>query len=272
METFADQAAIAIENARLLTEVQTRNRDLTESLERQTATGEILRVISSSPTDVQPVFDTIVRNARALCDADSAGVLSYDGELLHIEALDNEDRERAAALRDAYPRPADRGHATGQAILTGRPAHIPDVRTVPDYTLEALRDSVGLRSLLSVPMLRDGNPIGAITVQRWETPRPFSDTQIALLQTFADQAVIAVENVRLFTEVQARNRDLTEALEQQTATSEVLKLISRSTFDLQPVLETLIENATRLCGADGGLIYKSDGERQRLAAAHNISP
>jgi PAS domain S-box-containing protein len=272
LKTFADQAVIAIENVRLFTEVQARNRELTEALEQQTATGEILRVISSSPTDVQPVFDTIAANARRLCGADSAGVLTYDGELVHIRALDNAEPEREGALRQAYPLPASRGHASGRAILTGRPVHIPDVREDPDYALDTLRDAVGLRTLLAVPMVREGNPIGAITLQRWGTPRQFSDKQVELLKTFADQAVIAVENVRLFTEVQQSNRELTEALEQQTATSEVLKVISRSAFDLQPVLETLIENAARLGGADGGVIYRFDGELQRLAAAYNITP
>src|SRR4029453_16221887 len=200
LKTFADQAVIAIENVRLFRELETRNRDLTETLEQQTATSEILRVISSSPIDVQPVFDTIVRSARALCSADSAGVLTYDGEMLRIESLDNANPAQAAGLRDAYPMPATRGHATGRAILTGRPAHIRDVREDPDYALDALRDAFGIRSLLSVPMVREGIPIGAITVQRWMTPRSFSDKQMALLQTFADQAVIAVQNVRLFKE------------------------------------------------------------------------
>jgi PAS domain S-box-containing protein len=269
LETFADQAVIAIENVRLFKELETRNRDLTETLEQQTATSEILRVISSSPTDVQPVFDTIVHNARKLCEADSAGVLTYDGRLIHMESLDNASPERASALRQAYPMPANRGHATGRAILTGRPAHIPDVRQDSDYALELIREA-GITSLLSVPLVRDGTSIGAITVHRWVMPRAFTDKQIALLQTFADQAVIAIENVRLFKELETRNHDLTETLEQQTATSEVLKVISRSAFDLQPVLQTLIENATRLCGADGGSIYRFDGELLRLAAGYNM--
>src|SRR5258705_1605854 len=227
LQTFADQAVIAVENVRLFKELETRNRDLTEALEQQTATAEILRVISQSQTDVQPVFDRIVQNARPLCGADSAAVLTYDGEQLHIESLDNSDLERADALRQAYPMPATRGHATGRAILTGRPVHIPDVREDPEYALDALRDTVGLRSLISVPMFRDGIPIGAITVQRWATPRPFIEAQIELLKTFADQAVIAIENVRLFTELEARNTELTETLEQQTATSEILTVICR---------------------------------------------
>jgi PAS domain S-box-containing protein len=272
LETFADQAVIAIENVRLFKELETRNRDLTETLEQQTATSEILRVISSSPTNVRPVFDTIVRNARGLCEADSAGVLTYDGEMLRIESLDNANPEQAASFRDAYPMPANRGHATGRAILTGRPVHIPDVREDPDYTLEGLRDTIGLRSVLSVPMVRDGLPIGAISVHRWMTPRPFSDKQIALLQTFADQAIIAIQNVRLFTELDARNSELRVSLEQQTATSELLKVIGRSTFDLQPVFETLAENAVRLCEAKRSFIFRFDGQVLRVVATHNASP
>ena len=271
LQTFADQAVIAIENVRLFTELQARNRDLTETLEQQTATSEILRVISRSPTDVRPVFDTIVQNARRLCGADSAGVLTYDGHLIHIEALDNDNPDRAEALRQAYPLPANRSHATGRAILTGHPAHIPDVREDPEYALPALPDA-GLRSVLVVPMVRDGLPIGAIAVQRWATPRPFSENQMALLKTFADQAVIAIENVRLSKELAARNRDLTEALDQQTATSELLKVIGRSTFDLQPVFAALAENGMRLCDAKQASIFRFDGQVLRVVATHNASP
>jgi PAS domain S-box-containing protein len=271
METFADQAAIAIENARLFTELEAKNRDLTETLERQTATAEILRVISSSPTDVQPVFETIARNARGLCGADTAGVLSYDGDMIRIETLDSASAEQTAILQDAYPMPATRGHATGRAILAGRTVHIADTHEDPDYALEALRDTARLRSLLSVPLMRDGVAIGAITAQRWLTARPFSDSQIGLLQTFADQAVIAIQNVRLFKELEARNSELRVALEQQTATSDLLKVIGRSTFDIQPVFDTLAESAVRMCEAERGLIYRFDGQVLRFAAGHNIS-
>ena len=286
LQTFADQAVIAIENVRLFSELEEKNRALTqahgqvtEALEQQTATAEVLQVISRSPTDVRPVFDTIVQNARRLCGADSAGVLTYDGEQIQIESLDNANLDRADALRRAYPMPANRGHATGRAILTGRPVQIPDVREDPEYALDALRDTVGLRSVLSVPMIRDRIPIpiGAITVQRWATPRPFSEKQIALLKTFSDQAVIAVANVRLFTELQEKNQALTEAhaqvteaLEQQTATSEILKAISRSTFDLQPVFDTMAENAVRLCEAERAFIFQFDGELLRAAASYNV--
>jgi PAS domain S-box-containing protein len=272
METFADQAAIAIENARLFTELEAKNRDLTETLERQTATAAILRVISSSPTDVQPVFETIVRSARGLCAADSTTVFLYDGEIIRIETLDSASPEQTAALRNTYPMPATHGQATGRAILTGRTVHIPDTLEDPDYALDTLRDTAGLRSLLSVPLVRDGLTIGTITAQRWVTARPFSESQIELLRTFADQAVIAIQNVRLFKELEARNDELRVALEQQTATSDLLKVIGRSTFDLQPVFDTLAESAVRMCEAERGLIFSFDGELMRLVAAHNVSP
>jgi len=272
LETFADQAVIAIENVNLFGELEGRNRALTETLEQQTATAEILRVISSSPTDVQPVFETIVKNARALCGSDSAGVLTYDGTMVRIEALDNANPAQANALRDAYPSPATAGTATGRALLTGRPAHIPDVREDPAYVLDALRDTVGLRTLLSVPMVRDGVSIGAITVQRWGTPRAFSDAQIALLGTFADQAVIAIQNVRLFRELDARNHDLTETLQQQTATSEILRVISGSPTDVQPVFDAVVKSAARLCESFDSSMCRRDGDRLLLVAHHGPIP
>jgi PAS domain S-box-containing protein len=271
LKTFADQAVIAIENVRLFQELEVRNRDLTETLEQQTATGEILRVISRSPTDVQPVFDTIVERAHRLCDADSAALFTYDGALVHLSALDQTSAEQARALRDAYPMPATPGHATGRAILAGRPVHIPDIRQDPAYSLDRLRDSVGLRTLLAVPMLRDGVPIGTITVQRWGTPRPFSGKQMALLETFADQAVIAIENVRLFQELEVRNRDLTETLEQQTATGEILRVISRSPTDVQPVFDTIAQSAGRLCDARC-FVFRLDGEKLHFVAHHGLLP
>ena len=271
LQTFADQAVIAVENARLLTELRTKNADLTEALEQQTATAEILRVISRSPTDVQPVFDTIARNGRRLCNSDSAAVLMLDGSQIHLEAVDNATSEGADALHRAYPSPVSVGSATGRAILSGRVAHIPDALQDPEYVLTGLRGA-GLRSVLSVPMLRHGEAIGAITVHTWATARPFADKQIELLNTFADQAVIAVENARLFKELEARNIELRVALEQQTATSELLKVIGRSTFDLQPVFETLAENAVRLCEAERAILFRYDGQLLRVVAHNNASP
>jgi PAS domain S-box-containing protein len=278
LKTFADQAVIAIENVRLFKELEVRNRDLTETLEQQTATSHILAVISSSPTDVQPVFDTIAKNARTLCAADSASVLIYDGQLIHLAAHDNPSPERARALQAAYPMPATRGQATGRAIMTGRPAHIPDVSDDADYTRLPLLSTFitgggrqGIRTVLSVPMIRDGRPIGAITVHRWQTA-PFSDKQIALLETFAAQAVIAIQNVRLFDELEVRNRDLTETLEQQTATSDILRVISSSPTDVQPVFNAVAESAARLCESFDSAIWRRDGDRLLLVAHHGPIP
>ena len=271
LQTFADQAVIAIENVRLFTELGKRNRDLTEALEQQTATSNILRVISQSPTDVQPVFDTIAVAALKLCNASSAVVTRFDGELIRLAALANVSTEGADALRRRYPRPPGRHTANARAILTRTVVAIPDVLEDVDYEIGDGATAAPFRGILAVPLLRDGSPTGAISIARAE-PGPFPETQFELLKTFADQAVIAIENVRLFTELGERNRDLTEALEQQTATSDILRVISQSQTDVQPVFDTIAKSVVALCRAQFANVFTYDGRLIHLAAFVNVHP
>ncbi len=271
LQTFAEQAVIAIENVRLFTEVQTRNRDLTESLEQQTATSGILRVIGQSRTDVQPVFDTIAAAAMKLCVASSANVCTFDGEMIHLAALVNATEQGADAVRRLWPQPPGRQMAAARAVLTCDVVSIPDVLDDPDFRVnEAVRAS-GFRSVLAVPLVREGKPIGAIAVGRPD-PGSFPDEQIALLQTFAAQAVIAIENVRLFTQLQSRNAELTEALEQQTATSEILSLIASSPNDTQPVFDLVAQRAGKLCSAEVAVVSRVNGDIIDMAAMHGAGP
>ena len=269
LKTFADQAVIALENVRLFNELEARNIDLSQSLEQQTATSEILRVISRSPTDVGPTFEAIAKSATQLCEAVNGLVIRFDGEFLHLAAHYNVSPERLEALHQTYPLRPTRAAVSGRTILSRAPVHVPDIAEDREYGLP-IGTTVGYRSVLGVPMLHENSAIGVILVAR-DRVAPFSNRHVSLLQTFADQAVIAIQNVRLFKELEARNADLTEALEQQTATSEVLKVISRSTFDLQPVLDTLIENAVKLCDANYGTIFRYDGQLFHPGAFYGAS-
>ena len=243
----------------------------TEAQEQQTATAEILGVISRSPTDVQPVFDSIAESSLRVCGALFSSVYRFDGELVHMVAQHNYPPAALELSQRVFPARPSRQLFSARAILERAVVHVADILADDNYAAQELLQSAGFRSALAVPMMRGAEPIGAIGVWHADVG-PFTNKHIALLQTFADQAVIAIENVRLFKELEARNRELTEALERQTATSEVLKAISRSTFDLQPVLETLIENATRLCSAQQGFLFTSAGELHHLAVEYNAPP
>ncbi|MCC7215812.1 MAG: GAF domain-containing protein [Burkholderiales bacterium] len=271
VSAYADQAVIAIENVRLFNALEARNRDLCEALEQQTATSEILRVISQSQTDVQPVFETIATAALNLCRATSAVVATYDGALIRVGAIASVTPEGAEAIRAIFPRPASRDNGVTRAVLTRALVTIPDVLADGDYRTADHSLASGFRSILAVPLLRDGSPIGAISLGRPE-PGEFPDAQVALLQTFADQAVIAIENVRLFAELEARNRDLTIALEQQTATSEILRVISQSRTDAQPVFDTIVKSVRALCDTAFSGVYLLDGDTIGLAAADGMTP
>jgi GAF domain-containing protein len=273
LETFADQAVIAIENGRLFKELEARNNDLT-------ATGGILRVIASSPTDLQPAFNVIASSALRLCNGVASLVFRYDGTLIHLAASDSAEGIDLEVIRHNFPAPPERATFASRVVTMARPQYIADIERDPDAPpgLVEFARANGFRSIFAAPMRREDQTIGLIAVTHRDVGG-FTPEQGALLQTFADQAVIAIENVRLFTELKEKNQALTvahaqmtEALDQQTATSEVLKVISRSTFDLDPVLQTLVENAARLCGAQAGLIYRVEDGVFRVAAHYATSP
>jgi signal transduction histidine kinase/DNA-binding response OmpR family regulator len=249
-------------------ELAQARRELSEARELQAASAEVLRVISTSRNDVQPVFDAIAESAVRLCQGQFCFVTRFDSGLLRFGACHGLTPEGLEEFRRSLPRPAGEDTAQGRAVLNRAMVQIPDVLLDRAYGVLGLARTVTYRSMLAAPMLRDGNPIGAIGVARAQAG-PFSAGQIALLQTFADQAVIAIENVRLFDEVQARTRDLSESLEQQTATSEVLQVISSSPGELEPVFNAMLENATRICKASFGNMLLYEGDVFRRVALHN---
>src|SRR4051794_1506683 len=270
-DQFNDMAGRLEESyADLERKVEVRTSELSESLQQQTATADVLKVISRSTFDLQPVLDTLVNSAARLCAADKAFIFLRQGELFHLAANHGFSPEFVEWTKQ-NPISSGRGTITGRAEAEGRTIHIHDVLADPEYARLESQVRGGYRTALGVPLLRGGVPIGVFVLTR-PVVAPFTEKQIELVTTFADQAVIAIENVRLFDEVQARTAELTESLEQQTATSDVLKVISRSAFDLQAVLDTLVASAARLCGAEKGVIFQRDGEVYRLAANYGFSP
>ena len=265
--TFADQAVIAIENARLIDALQTRNRELTEALEQQTATATILRVIAASPNDVRPVLDAVAQSAAKLCEAYDAAILLAKGDTLVLHA------HHGPIPIDIANWPIGRDWVTGRAYLDQKPVHVHDIMQEKDEfpSSHAVAERLGFHTILTVPMLRENKAIGAVFIRRHEV-RPFSQKQIDLLVLFADQAAIAIENARLFEELQARNRELTEALEQQTATGTILRAIAASPADVRPVLNTVAESAAKLCDAHDAAILLPDGDALRVRAHHGPIP
>jgi GAF domain-containing protein len=261
VQNFSAQAVIAIENTRLLNELR-------ESLQQQTATADVLKVISRSTFELQTVLDTLVESAARLSDADSAFIFRKQDTGVRLSA----SHGFSEAYREYISRftiEPGRNTLAGRVLLESRPVHIPDVLADPEYTWKESIERGSFRTMLGVPLLREGSPIGVIAMTR-STVNPFTEKQIELLRTFADQAVIAIENVRLVEAEQQRTRELSESLEQQTATSEVLRVISSSPGNLEPVFEVMLQNSVRICEAGFGQMFLCEGDNVRLVATVGV--
>jgi len=277
LQTFADQAVIAINNVRLFEEVQERTRDLTDSLQQQTATADVLKVISASPGELEPVFQAMLENAVRLCEAKFAMLFLYQAEENTYRAVGKWNLPTAwAEFLGKNPLPADPRVPLGRVATTKQPVQVPDVLQDQAYIdrfpgLVAVAELGGARTLLQVPLLKENELVGAFGIYRQEV-RPFTDKQVELVRNFAAQAVIAIENARLLNELRQRTSDLAESLQQQTATADVLQIISSSPGDLAPVFEKMLENATRVCGAEFGSMNLVEDDLVRQAALYNAPP
>src|SRR5262249_10060741 len=255
--------------AKLRAQLNLRTRELSEALEQQAAAADVLKVIGRSTFDLRKLFDTLTESATRLCAADNGVIFQRDGDGYRIAANYGHSREVERFVAEHPLRP-DRGSVTGRAALEVKAIHVPDVLADPEYSATDHQEIGRYRTILGVPLIREGTTIGIFSLTRAQV-KPFTEKQIGLVTTFADQAAIAIENARLVNELGQRTADLSESLQQQTATADVLKVISRSTFDLQSVLNTLIESASQLCKAEMAAITTQDGDTWRLAASYGYS-
>jgi GAF domain-containing protein len=267
VKNFAAQAVIAIENTRLLNELRQRTDDLSEALEQQTATSEVLKVISSTPGELKPVFDAMLANATRICEATFGNLVLIQDDIPKVVAMHGAPRAFQELRRDD-PR-VQHGSPVWEVIKNKSMIHVPDIAATERYAGAAIATHAGARTFLGVPMLKGANLVGTISIYRQEV-RPFTEKQIELVKNFAAQAVIAIENARLLNELRQRTDDLSESLEQQTATSEVLKVISSSPGELEPVFNAMLANATRICEATFGNLFLREGSSVfRAVAVHS---